>query len=209
MYRRILAQSEEKVDIIEIGFPQVLGQLLESEADEYSPLNGVELVKEKVGKFWIMGGNWEDGTKRECNFTRAPKATFGADKLLRMSPVEVVLLGSEVGRTVISGKTLKQNPNDLLFKIFSDYSRPDGRSSWDPLTAYLCCVGDAELCGYTQVRGTASIDTQTGYTSFVEKNDGLHSYVVKKLTDEEYGNILDEIISDHYKYICQKKEEIK
>lgn len=205
MCRRILAQSEQRVDIIEIGFPQVLGQLLESKPDEFSPLSGVELVASKVGRFWIMGGNWQDLNFRECNFTRAPKATLGADKLLRMSPVEVVLLGFEVGHTVICGKKLKQYPEDMLFQIFSNYNTPDGRCSWDPLTAYLCCVGDAELCGYTQVRGRASIDTQTGYTSFVEDKEGLHFYVVKILADEEYGEYLDEILTDHYRYIREKR----
>ncbi len=204
MYRRILAEAEQKVDILEIGFPQVLGKLLDSAPDEFSPLNGVELVADKVGSFWVMGGNWKALNCRECNFTRVPSATVGADKLLRMSPVPVVLLGFEVGHTVICGRELKNYPDDKLYQIFSDYEHPNGRCSWDPLTAYLCCVGDAEACGYTQVRGKAGIDTTTGYTTFTECDDGLHSYVVKKFADEEYERYLDEIITDHYKHICKK-----
>ena len=48
LYRRLLAESEERVEIMEIGFLQVVVGLLESAADDISPLSGMELVKKKV-----------------------------------------------------------------------------------------------------------------------------------------------------------------
>ena len=201
LYRRLLAFSEDKVDIIEIGFSQVISELLSSGADEFSPLSGIDLVRSKVGKLWIMGGNWQDGTKKECNFTKAPKATYSINKIMELCPVEIVFLGFEVGCDVISGRYLSRHKKDMLYGIFSDYGFGDGRASWDPLTAYLACTGNINAAGYRQVRGWASIDTTTGFTDFVEDENGKHSYVVKLKENEEYADCLDEIMTLHYEYI--------
>ena len=57
LYRRLLAaQPDHSVSICSIGFVTSLSQLLASSADEYSPLNGVELVRKKVKCLYIMGG---------------------------------------------------------------------------------------------------------------------------------------------------------
>ena len=39
LYRKILAESKEPVEIIEIGYQQVIANLLESPADDISPLS--------------------------------------------------------------------------------------------------------------------------------------------------------------------------
>ena len=54
MYRRLLEQADEKVEIIEVGFPQVLSGVLESNADGISEKTGLELFREKVKKVLIM-----------------------------------------------------------------------------------------------------------------------------------------------------------
>lgn len=47
LYRRLLAaQPDHSVSICSIGFVTCLAQLLQSEGDEYSPLSGVELVRQ-------------------------------------------------------------------------------------------------------------------------------------------------------------------
>ena len=50
LYREILAKVTEKIEIIEIGYMNVIADVLKSEADEYSALNGIQLFKEKVSK---------------------------------------------------------------------------------------------------------------------------------------------------------------
>lgn len=50
LYRKTLASLEGKAQITEVSFPQILMQLMQSGPDEYSPLTGLELVKEKVEK---------------------------------------------------------------------------------------------------------------------------------------------------------------
>ena len=54
MYRRILAESNALVEIIEIGYLQVISAVLASGGDEISPMTGLQLIAEKVPKIWVM-----------------------------------------------------------------------------------------------------------------------------------------------------------
>ena len=70
LYRKLLSERpDNSVDIIAIGFMSSVAQLLQSEPDEYSKLNGVELVASKVRGLYVMGGKFgEDLTKPGYNF---------------------------------------------------------------------------------------------------------------------------------------------
>ena len=49
LYRKLLsAEKDSSVTIVSVGFFTNLSRLLQSPPDEYSPLNGMELVKKKV-----------------------------------------------------------------------------------------------------------------------------------------------------------------
>ena len=198
LYRRLLASADEKVDIIEIGFCQVLAELLQSEPDELSPLGGIELVRQKVGKLWIMGGDWSHNPGKEWNFSINPKASRAAHDVLELCPVEIVLLGFEAGETVVCGGILGAlSPRDVLYQAMCDWGAEDGRSSWDPLTAYMACVGDVQSCGFRLIRGTARVDAETGENNFEPDPNGKHGYVVKTFADTEYERMLNEILLLH------------
>ncbi|MBP3691777.1 MAG: hypothetical protein J6I80_00880 [Clostridia bacterium] len=68
LYREILANKTEKVDIIEIGFLQVLAAVLKSGADDISDKTGAELIKQKVNKLWIMGANGMSRVEKSLTF---------------------------------------------------------------------------------------------------------------------------------------------
>ena len=59
LYRRLLAaQPDRSVTIVSVGFKSNLDDLLLSGPDEHSPLNGADLVAEKV-KLWVaMAGSF-------------------------------------------------------------------------------------------------------------------------------------------------------
>ena len=78
LYRRLLTNAEDKIDIIEIGFMNVVAALLESGPDEVSPKTRMELVSEKVGRFWVMAGKWDDNPGSEHNFNLCPRARENA-----------------------------------------------------------------------------------------------------------------------------------
>ncbi len=185
-YRRLLTESEEKLEIIEIGFLQVVAALLLSEGDEISPKTGLELVREKVSKFWVMAEKWDEDGGVEHNFANNSRAARGAAEFCKLCPVPVTFLGFEVGVDVISGNLLKEG--DVLREVLTDHGSAQGRPSWDPMLAMLAMTGDEERSGYAVVQGTASVDSITGENHFSADSNGLHRYVVKKKENSFYQN---------------------
>ncbi len=188
LYRRLLSSSEEKAEIIEVGFLQVFADLLESQPDEFSPLTGIELVREKVKKVWVMAGKWDEEGQKEHNFCNNSRSIRGGQSFLEHCPVSVTFLGFEVGVNIISGSKLESD--DHLYKGFCDHGSAKGRCSWDPLTAYLAVIGDEEKAGFSVVTGKASLDGE-GRNYFTRDENGLHKYVVPRFTNEYYADEID------------------
>src|SRR6185369_2563850 len=62
LYRKLLAsQPDHSVTIITVGFLTNLANLLNSGKDQYSPLNGYDLVKRKVNRLVSMAGRFPSG----------------------------------------------------------------------------------------------------------------------------------------------------
>ena len=72
LYRKLLAGNpDHSVTIFSTGFVTSLAHLLKSEADEYSDLSGVALVKAKVKGLYIMGGDFGEAVETDYNFRQA------------------------------------------------------------------------------------------------------------------------------------------
>ena len=192
VYRRALAEADGKVDIMEIGFLQILGDFLRSEGDDISPKTGMELVREKVEKIWLMAGRWDIDGGREFNIAWTPLTREASNYIFDNCPVPLVFLGWEVGDSVITGDKLSHD--DYLWEAMNDHGFPNGRSSWDPMLVYLAILGDAEKAGYNVVTGKASLEIDTGKNHFEENLNGIHSYVVKKHPDSYYADIINDLI---------------
>ena len=192
LYRRLLEESDTPVEIIEIGFLQVIAAVLESQPDDISDKSGMELIREKVPKIWVMAGKWDEDAGREHNFARNQRAIAGAKAFCEKCPVPVTFLGWEVGASVISGGTLQ--PEDYLRAALRDFGSESGRSSWDPMTMVLALTGDEHDAGYDTVQGWASIDAETGANHFRQDANGLHRYVIKRMPDEFYRDQINSLI---------------
>ena len=192
VYRRAIAEASGKVDIMEIGFLQILGDFLRSEGDDISPKTGMELVKEKVGKIWLMAGRWDVDGGREFNIAWTPLTREASYYIFENCPVPIVFLGWEVGHTVITGDKLSHD--DYLWEAMNDHGFSCGRSSWDPMLVYLAILGDCEKAGYDVVTGKASLEIDSGKNHFEVNPNGNHSYVVKKFDDSYYADIINDLI---------------
>ncbi len=192
LYRRLLAEAEEPLEIIEIGFLQVAAALLLSDPDDISPLNGTELVRAKVKKFWVMAGKWDEEVGSEHNFNNNSRSRRGGSIFCEKCPVPVTFLGFEVGVSVITGGSL--NKNDHLYDALCDWGCPEGRCSWDPMTALLAVIGDEAEAGYDTLSGTASVDTEDGSNRFLPDPKGHHRFVIKNKDDSYYRNMINGMI---------------
>ena len=192
LYRRLLSEADGKIEIIEIGYPQVLTNALMSGPDDISPKTGRELFGETVERIWMMAGKWDEEEGRENNFARNERARKAAHAFCENCPVPVTFLGWETGADVITGKFLKEN--DPLHWALTDHGSAGGRSSWDPMLIHLALMGDAEKAGYDIVRGRAFVDAETGRNRFEKDESGLHEYVVRKHEPAWYEEIIEGMI---------------
>jgi hypothetical protein len=198
LYRRLLAESDEAIELIEIGYLQALANLLESEGDDLSPLTGIELVRRRVKKIWIMAGKWDENPGRENNFNRNARACRGGHIVCKICPVPITFLGWEIGTLVVTGGELHRQ--DPLHHVLCDFGSPEGRKSWDPMLALLAVTGDAEAAGYDTVSGTARVDAQTGENYFSPSPDGPHRYVKMKFPPAYYEEQINRRIRSTEEY---------
>lgn len=192
LYRRALAESDGDVEILEVGFLQVINGALNSQPDDISPKSGLELFREKVKKIWIMGGRWNVVGGVEYNLSEFPFARLAAHEFVANCPVPITFLGWEVGSLVVTGSKLQKD--DFLHIALDDHGSGSGRESWDPMLVVLALIGDNERAGYKTVKGKATID-EMGRNYFEENENGTHEYVVKAYPDEYYINIIDSLIA--------------
>lgn len=194
LYRRCLANAKDKLDIIEIGYPQVLSGLLQSLGDEISPKTGLELVSEKVNKLWMMAGNWqEQGSGVENNFARNARSRLAGNYVCKHWPTPVTFLGWEIASDILTGGNITE-PGDMVAQALRDHGSSKGRSSWDPMLVLLACHGDEETAGYKRIVGTAHVDAESGRNSFEMDPQGKHAYVIKTMPDDHYKDEINRIM---------------
>ena len=100
LHRKLLAQQPDgETSILAIGFMSTVAHLLESEGDEYSPLNGVELVSKKVKALYVMAGKFgEDGNlKPGYNFGHNADALAFSRTVLDKWPKTIPIYISKSG----------------------------------------------------------------------------------------------------------------
>ncbi|KZL87430.1 inosine uridine-preferring nucleoside hydrolase [Colletotrichum incanum] len=151
LYRKLLAEADEPVTIVSIGFFENLSGLLNSTADAYSNLTGPALIASKVSELVVMGGEYPSG--REFNF-------FGDNPLHTAHVVNnwkgrMVFCGTEVGSIVLSGSKLLANgpSSDPVRQAYIYYNFYRPRQSWDPLTVLYAIQGLSGIFEYGNKNG--------------------------------------------------------
>jgi pyrimidine-specific ribonucleoside hydrolase len=143
VYRKVLAsQPDRSVTIVTVGFLTNLADLLKSQPDKYSTLNGMQLVSRKVKQLVCMAGRFPAGS--EFNVNRDAPASQVA---FNTWPTPVWLSGFEIGQKIkvglplINNESIKNSPVKDVFHICIPPAVEDsaGRMSWDE-TAVLVAV---------------------------------------------------------------------
>ncbi len=194
-YRKLLSTAEEKIDIIAVGFQNSIARLIMSGGDEFSPLNGIELCREKVGKLWAMAGKWDKQGEKEYNVAKSELSVNSAKLVAEKFPCPVTYLGFEVGESVITGgKSVLSDENDPLFVSMVAHGSSQGRNSWDPMTALLAVYGDEKKAGYDTVSVKIAFDEMG--KNYFEKDENSHRcFVVKRESDNFYKNEINKRIA--------------
>lgn len=181
LYRKLLSeQPDESVTIISIGFLTNLAQLLESGPDEFSPLNGKELIKAKVTLLSVMAGCFSEKPHAEYNVIMDLKA---AQQVFMQWPVPTVISPFELGNTIrYPGANIEsgfewasKHPLVEAYKAYSPNETRD-RSTWD-LTSVLYAMEPAGGYFNKSPQGSVYID-EDGISRFVENEHGNHCYLM-------------------------------
>ncbi len=191
LYRKLIAECDGQVEILEIGFLQVICGALMSQGDDISPKSGIELFKEKVKKIWIMGGKWDQQAGLEYNLCKYQFSRDASHTFVTNCPCPITFLGWEIGTQLITGDKLKDD--DFLHLALADHGSGSGRESWDPMLAVLALTNDNEKAGYKTVTGFATVD-ENGANYFEENKNGPHEYVIRAHEKSFYSDIINELI---------------
>jgi inosine-uridine nucleoside N-ribohydrolase len=146
LYRKILAsQPDKSVTIVTVGFFTNLAHLLGSVPDEYSPMDGKELVAKKVKQLVSMATRLDKDSSEGYEFNVAVDAA-SSKKVLGEWPTPITLSGFGIGREILTGirlihnESINNSPVKDAFRIAlgKDHNTV-GRYSWDE-TAILVAV---------------------------------------------------------------------
>lgn len=145
VYREVLSSAEDNsVVITVIGALNNLHDLLISEGDKYSPLNGTELVKQKVKLCIIMGGRFPHSSAQgEYNIRLDVAAAY---YVVHNCPVSILWSGQEIGEVIFTGdmrnEMAEDDPVRLAYDLYgNDKTGTYKRQSWDLTTIMFAVEG--------------------------------------------------------------------
>lgn len=183
--RQVLAGAESNsISIVSVGLAVNIADLLESRADEISPLSGIDLVREKVKLLSIMAGafNPVNGNSRflEANVRNH---VGSMQRLVQLWPGEVPVVWSDFNIGIQARYPRRSIARDfgytkhhVIRESYLLYCGPDhDRPSWD-LTSVLYAVRAGD--GYFGLSPAGEVSVaDDGFTEFTEGKSGCHRYL--------------------------------
>lgn len=180
LYRRILSsQPDNSVTIVTVGFLTNMANLLESASDNFSQLNGRDLISKKVKLLVSMAGAFPSG--REFNIYID---SVSSKKVFENWPGKIIFTGYEIGSKIFTGLRLvnsdiKNSPVKDVFRISMPLSPEDtnGRMSWDETAVLIGVYGTEQF--FETVQGKIIVNSN-GSNTWVDTPEGTQFYVRMK-----------------------------
>jgi pyrimidine-specific ribonucleoside hydrolase len=192
VYRKILSsQPDSSVTIVTVGFLTNLSNLLQSQSDSFSSLNGVDLVSTKVKRLVSMAGKFPEG--REFNLYMD---SISSEYVLNEWPGEIIFTGFEIGEKIHTGLRLiqsdiKNSPVKDVFRISIPLSIEDkeGRMSWDETAVLISVYGTDGF--FDSERGTIIVN-KNGGNGWENNSAGKHIYVIEKMPAKDMAKFIED-----------------
>ncbi len=198
MYRRILSESDTKVNIITLGFLQNIQVLMNSKPDQYSPLTGRELISEKVDTLYITGGN--STGKPSFNFYwTGEKVINAARDVSKEFPARVVFLQSDLGDDTFCGQfyqTKDSNHRDIVTKALYANDQYGGVVAWDVFSIW-CAAQDINNnldASFLELEPGNQYVSHTGATQWTADSNGRHYKMYKRMQGSYYSQIMNGLL---------------
>lgn len=198
VYRKVLAdQADHSVTIVTVGFVSNLRALLHSKPDQYSSLNGAELVKQKVKKLVAMAGGFPSGS--EFNVNKDASASY---EVFQHWPSPILFSGFEIGKELLTGgrvaeKKTSHNPVAWAYTYNLQTYTKEGeknRPSWDQ-TAVLCAIRNPK--DYFHVKGPGQfVVDEKGNNHWNPNGRAQHYFLAHKYPYDEIAKKIEELMME-------------
>ena len=201
--RRLAAAPDGEVMIISIGMFNNLAALLESPADNISPLTGMELVKAKVHAMVSMAAILPEG--RECNVLcdyASAKAVFDN------WPTPIYFSDFNIGFGIKTGykhitdpEAIQADPLVLSYHLYTrDWPVVGDNDSYDLAAVQFAVLGDCDLYGLDvpgRLEFYAAMPDRPDLpdaTRFVPDPAGNRIFMTLKVSKDEVAKSLNQIL---------------
>ncbi|MCP5521012.1 MAG: family 43 glycosylhydrolase [Verrucomicrobiales bacterium] len=196
--RRLLAaQPDQSVTFITVGFLTNLRDLLDSQPDDSSPLDGVALVKQKVKEWVCMGGAFPNGRfpdgGGEYNLGWDTAASVRA---VNDWPTPVVFSGFAIGAAIKVGARLAEtDAANPVRACYQHYNGLKNREAWDQ-TAVLYAVRGARDYWELSEPGRCLMHARIprGYNEWIPTPQGPHRYLREAMSPEQVGKVIEDLM---------------
>lgn len=180
LYRKILAEMPDKsVTIVSVGFSTNLARLMETPADQYSSLTGMELISKKVKLLVTMAGHTSDMNFHEYNVKKDPVA---AKIVFEEWPTKIVTSPFEVGISILypaesieNDFTWADNRHPMVEAYKAYLPMPYNRPTWDLTSVLYAVEGDS----YFTIHGPFKMEvTELGGAIFIPQPEANRYYLM-------------------------------
>ena len=202
LLRKTLAgQPDGSVVIVQVGFSTNLARLLDTPADDISPLTGRELAAKKVKVLSVMAGAFEPHNGKPHREYNVALDVPAAQRLTIDWPTPIIYSGFEVGIKARLPLVAIQHDFDyvddhpMAVANRAYNNKYNSQPSWD-LTSVLWAVRPDRGYFGLSPKGRVSYDGE-GYTSWTEDPSGTHQYLtVDDLQCERVKEIMTTLASE-------------
>ena len=184
----LAAQPDTSVTYLTVGHTKGLYDLLVSQPDSLSPLNGTDLVNAKV-KHWVALGalradNPDGWFVKDWNFCFNGTAPY-TEYLVEHFPRPVVYISA--GHDVLTGQPLQHTPPGRIVRtVYRDWlwnvenkTLDDGRPSWDLAAVYYAVKGTGDYLE-NQGHGVLEFDAENGSRWHPDPEHRQQTYITQK-----------------------------
>ena len=192
--KTLVAQPDRSVSLVVVGFSTNILRLLDSPADESSPLTGKELVTRKVRLLSMMAGMFSEKNRiKEYNvFIDSPTA----QRVFTEWPTPLVTSGFEIGVAIKYPASsierdfgyVKHHPLKQAYELYQ--KMPYDRETWD-LTAVLYAVRPDHGYFGLSPAGRIRVDAQD-ITQFDVVEGGRQHYLT--VTAEQIARVREALV---------------
>lgn len=195
--KTLAAQEDGSVVVLQVGFSTNLVRLLDSQADEFSPLSGPELVRRKVQYLSVMAGAFspELVERRYCEYNVVFDIP-SARRLVEEWPTPIVFSGYEIGWAIqYPGQSIQDDyryvAHHPLAEAYDLYrGRQNDQPTWD-LTNVLHAVRPER--GYFDLSPPGRVTVEAdGFTRFQPEENGPHRFLT--VTPEQIARVREALV---------------